>query len=134
MRPQVRIHAVRVIAGDLARSLINGGKAWDAWPGGFDEHARDAGARKPEAKKCATLRGRHFGADARAFRGAEGYGIVIRVGGFVAVGESEPASFRCCAKFADLRHQGDVTVVAHPDGWLMRADEAGDGRVAVLIR
>ena len=134
MRPQVRIHAVRIIAGDLARFWINGGKARDARPGHFDQHARDAGARKPEAKKCATLRGRHFGADARAFRDAERHGIVIRLCGFVAVGESESASFRRCAEFADLRHQGDVTVVAHPDGRLMSADEAGNGRVVVLIR
>ena len=65
--------------------LIDGGKAWDARPRHFDEHARDAGARKPEAKKCAALRGRHFGADAGAIRDAQRHGIVIRFGGFVAV-------------------------------------------------
>ena len=133
-RPQVRIHAVRVKTGDLAGLPINGGKARNAGPRHFDEHARGAGTGKPEAKKCATFRGRHFGADAAAFRGAERHGIVIRVGGFVAVGESELASFRRCAEFADLRHQSDVTVVAHPDRRLMSADEAGDGRVVVLIR
>ncbi len=133
-RPQVRVHAMRVIAGDLACRGIGGGKAWDARPGDLDEDARDAGGRKPEAKKRATLRGGHFGADARAVSSAQGHGIVIRPGGFVAVRESEPAGFGRCAEVADLRHQSDVAVVAHPDCRLVRADEAADGRVVVLIR
>ena len=86
MRPQARIHAVRVIAGDLAGVPIDGGKAADAWPGHFDEHARKTGARKPEAEICATLGGRHLGADAGAFRGAQRHGVVVRFGGFVVCG------------------------------------------------
>ena len=47
--------------------------------------------------------------------------------------EGQLALFRGGLDRVQLRNDGDVAVVAHPDCRLMRADEAGNGGVLVFV-
>ena len=133
-RPEDGVLAVGVVAANLVLLRVDLDIAVNARAGRLDEHAGPGLRRKVEAQVAAMVGRGDLRADAAAVPCVHRHGVAVRRGHLVRARERQLPRLGRVAQPVELRHQGDVTVVAHPDGGLVGTDETLDMRVGVVVR
>ena len=133
-RPQVRIHAIRIIAGNFISFGIELNHSFNSRTGRFHEDRRILDGGKSEPHDRGVVRGGDLGPDQTVLVGVCIDGIVIGSCYLVLMRERQPARFGSCLDGVQLWNNGYVAVVAHPFGRLMGSDKAGNVSVLVFVR
>ena len=77
--------------------------------------------------------GRDLSPNCARLAGVQQNRVVIRTHDFVGMHELQLTRLRSSLRVVHFGHQGDVAKIPHPNGRLMRANEAGDRRILIGV-
>src|SRR3954468_2220714 len=127
------VHAVRVVACDLARFRIHRSRSCDTRSRRFDDDTGDRILGERESKEPTALRGGHLRLDLSIRASVQRNAVVVWACSFSTMAIGKLARFWRCSQTTDLWDDCEVTIVSHPDCGLMRADETCDRWVIVVV-